>query len=183
MRVRPVRTRSYKEISMTMKTIRAIGTVTTLIALTANAQANDCRTVFGKVTLEAFTASTDSPCNSVIGLCINARISGIAAGPIRGTYFFAPSQVAPGAGLVIGNPGDMSVVGDIQISTRRGTLMAEKLSLFDSTTGEAAATYDIYDGPFTGHLVAAGLVDLSTLPTTGSAEGKGVIWGRVCKNE
>lgn len=167
-----------------MKMIRALGIVTTLVALTAfpaNAHANDCRTVFGKVTLEA------SPCEpgreSVIGLCIDARISGIAAGPIRGTYSFAPHELAPGAGLTTMNPGDMSVVGNIEILTRRGTLMAEKLSLFDSTTGEAAATYDIYDGPFTGHLVAAGLLDLTTLETMGSAEGKGVIWGRVCKNE
>lgn len=176
-----------------MKMIRALGIVTTLVALTAfpaNAHANDCRTVFGKVTLEA------SPCEpgreSVIGLCIDARISGIAAGPIRGTYSFDPHELAPGAGLrtlrnafdpTTMNPGDMSVVGNIEILTRRGTLMAEKLSLFDSTTGEAAATYDIYDGPFTGHLVAAGLLDLTTLETMGSAEGKGVIWGRVCKNE
>jgi len=164
---------------MNMKMIRAIGIVTTLVALTLfsrPADANDCRRVLGKLTAQ-LVECMESP----IGLCAEAKIRG--AGPIRGSYFFTPQEAAPGAGLPSLIPDDPAkatqfslVDPDVVLKTRHGDLVMEKLALFDVVTGQSVAQYKIHTGAFTGALVASAFFDRE-----GTA--RGTIWGRVCKND
>lgn len=138
--------------------------------LGGSADAADCRRVVGTLSIELVRCD-----DSVIGLCAEARILGRS--PIAGSYRFAAKEAAFGAGLSMADPNTVSLVEDIEIHTRRGILKAEKVGLFNQVSGETVATYKIYEGPYTGTLVAAGFFDLR------SSHGNAIIGGRVCKNE
>ena len=158
---------------MRRKLERTIGIVTASLFLSlfaGSADAADCRRVVGRLSIELVFCD-----DSVIGLCAEARIRG--SSPITGTYRFAPKEFALGAGLATADPNTLSLVDDIEIHTRRGTLKAEKVGLFNQASGETVATYQIYEGAYTGVVVASGFFDLNRL------HGDGLIGGRVCKNE
>ncbi|MCL2449707.1 MAG: hypothetical protein FWD17_12240 [Polyangiaceae bacterium] len=100
-------------------------------SLSNGARARDrCRPIHG-TTSSLFTTQN---CTSATGLCTSGTITG--AGPLDGAYFFTALDVAPSAGLPASEPaGNISFSGQVDLTTKKGTLVARDLGVLDAQNG------------------------------------------------